>query len=219
MHTQVNTSTKRAHKENTMSTVDDQINELKELTQTYTNVDLAKALGTTRNTIQTWKSRGKVPERVMQEMRLSSQKKTHTQQDGMVSLTYYDIEASAGHGSLVEVETATELSFTERYLRDELHVNPTEVFTMRAKGDSMYPALKDGSIMMVHRITDFSGDGVYVFRVNGQVMVKRLQFQPTKIIFKSDNSQFYEPWELTHEEIESTDFEILGRVIWAGGKI
>jgi len=50
-------------------------------------------------------------------------------------------------------------------------------------------------------------------------MVKRLQFQPTKIIFKSDNAQFYEPWELTHKEIESTDFEILGQAVWGGGKL
>ncbi len=202
-----------------MNTVEEQINELKELTQTYTNVDLAKALGTTRNTIQTWKSRGKVPEKVMQETRLSSQNNTDKTQEGMINLTYYDVEASAGHGSLVEVEAVTELSFAERYLRDELHVNPSEVFTMRARGDSMYPTLKDGSLMIVKRIDEFLGDGIYVFRVNGQLMVKRLQIQPTKIIFKSDNEHFYDPWELTYKEIESTDFEILGRTIWGGGKL
>jgi len=202
-----------------MDTVDEQIQELKNLTNTSTNVDLARAIGASRNTIQTWKSRGKVPDKVMLKVRHASQNETPIIPEGMINLTYYDVEASAGHGSLVEIETSRDMSFAERYLRDELHVNPSEVFLMRAKGDSMYPTLKDGSMIMVKRVHDFSGDGVYVFRVNGQVMVKRLQFQPTKIIFKSDNSQFYEPWELTHKEIESTDFEILGQAVWGGGKL
>jgi len=201
-----------------MSTVDEQINELKLLTKTAKNVDLAKALGIAPRSIQNWRTRGKIPDDIFLKARHASQNPL-PEQSGMVSLTYYDVEASAGNGSLVEIETSTDMSFAERYLRDELHVNPSEVFLMRAKGDSMYPTLKDGSLMMVKRVSDFSGDGVYVFRVNGQVMVKRLQFQPTKIIFKSDNSQFYEPWELTHTEIESTDFEILGQAVWGGGKL
>ncbi len=202
-----------------MSTIDQRIDELKELTETTTNIDLAKALGISASTIQTWRMRNKIPDKIFIKARHISQNGSLPTPKGMVDLTYYDVEASAGHGSLVEIETSKDMSFAERYLREELHVNPNEVFLMRAKGDSMYPTLKDGSLMMVKRVDDFSGDGVYVFRVNGQVMVKRLQFQPTKIIFKSDNAQFYEPWELTHKEIESTDFEILGQAVWGGGKL
>lgn len=44
--------------------IDSQIKELKEITGTDTNVELAMALGTTKNTIQTWRRRGKVPEKV-----------------------------------------------------------------------------------------------------------------------------------------------------------
>jgi phage repressor protein C with HTH and peptisase S24 domain len=201
-----------------METVDDQINQLKEITGTSKNTELAKVLGISAKSISNWKWRGKVPDDVFVKARVESQK-CQSKSAGMVSLTYYDVEASAGHGSLIEVEISQDMSFAERYLRDELYVNPGEVFLMRAKGDSMYPTLKDGSLIMVKRVDDFSGDGIYVFRVNGQVMVKRLQFQPTKIIFKSDNAQFYEAWELTHKEIESTDFEILGQAVWGGGKL
>jgi len=202
-----------------MSTIDTKIDELKALTETSTNIDLAKTLGISASTIQTWRMRDKIPDKIFIKARHLSQNGILPTPKGMVNLTYYDVEASAGHGTLVEVEIATEISFSERYLRDEMHVNPNEVFTMKAKGDSMYPTLKDGSIMIVKKLEEFSGDGVYVFRVNGQVMVKRLQFQPTKIIFKSDNGQFYEPWELTHQEIEAIDFEILGQAVWGGGKL
>jgi len=201
-----------------METFEEKILHLKELTKTSTNPELASALGVSPKTIYTWKERGKIPEKIFLKARHVSQNSTN-KPIGMVELTYYDAEASAGHGSLVEVETPKEMSFSERYLRDELCVNPSEVFLMKARGDSMYPTLKDGSLMMVRRISDFSGDGIYVFRVNGQVMVKRLQFQPTKITFVSDNTHFYEPWELTYKEIESIDFEILGRTVWGGGKL
>ncbi|MDP2573244.1 S24 family peptidase [Vibrio penaeicida] len=201
-----------------MSVIDEKINELKLLTKTAKNTDLAKALGINPNSIQNWRTRGNIPDDVFIKARLVSQNLS-SESSEMIRLTYYDVEASAGNGALVEIEIAKDMSFAERYLRDELHVNPSEVFLMRAKGDSMYPTLKDGSMMMVKRVQDFSGDGIYVFRVNGQVMVKRLQFQPTRIIFKSDNEQFYEPWELTHKEIESIDFEILGQAVWGGGKL
>ncbi|PKF77309.1 transcriptional regulator [Vibrio sp. vnigr-6D03] len=201
-----------------MSVIDEKINELKLLTKTAKNTDLAKALGINPNSIQNWRTRGNIPDDVFIKARLVSQNLS-SESSEMIRLTYYDVEASAGNGALVEIEIAKDMSFAERYLRDELHVNPSEVFLMRAKGDSMYPTLKDGSMMMVKRVQDFSGDGIYVFRVNGQVMVKRLQFQPTRIIFKSDNEQFYEPWKLTHKEIESIDFEILGQAVWGGGKL
>lgn len=201
-----------------MSTIDEQIDELKRLTNTSKNVDLARVLDIAPRSIQNWRARGNVPNDIFLKARHASQN-NGLESTGMVSLRFYDVVASAGHGELVEMETSRDMSFSEKYLRNELHINPSEVFLMSSKGDSMYPTLKDGSLIIVKRVSDFCGDGVYVFRVNGQVMIKRLQFQPTKIIFKSDNAQFYEPWELTHKEIESIDFQILGQAIWGGGKL
>ncbi|OCH26597.1 transcriptional regulator [Aliivibrio fischeri] len=202
-----------------MKLTDKQLQELKDLTQTATNVDLAKALGISANTIQTWRLRDKIPEKIFLKARRISQNEELPTPQGMVSLTYYDVEASAGHGSLVEVEVATEINFAEVFLRDELGVNPKEVFAMKVKGESMYPTLKDGARVIIKRVDDFAGDGIYVFRVNGQIMIKRLQFQPTKITFVSDNNHFYQPWELTHTEIKNIDFEILGQAVWGGGKL
>ncbi|GEK14308.1 transcriptional regulator [Aliivibrio fischeri] len=202
-----------------MNNVDEQLIELKKLTNTSKNVDLAKVLGTTASTIQTWRKRGKIPDDIFIKARHISQNGELPTPKGMVSLTYYDVEASAGHGSLVEVEVATEINFAEVFLRDELGVNPKEVFAMKVKGESMYPTLKDGARVIIKRVDDFAGDGIYVFRVNGQIMIKRLQFQPTKITFVSDNNHFYQPWELTHTEIKNIDFEILGQAVWGGGKL
>lgn len=202
-----------------MKKIEQDLAELKDLTQASTNTELAKALGISTKTIYTWKERDRIPEKIFLRARHLSKVSQKKEPDGMISLTYYDVEASAGHGSLVEIETATEINFAEVFLRDELGVNPKEVFAMKVKGESMYPTLKDGARVIIKRVDDFSGDGIYVFRVNGQIMIKRLQFQPTKITFVSDNNHFYQPWELTHTEIKNIDFEILGQAVWGGGKL
>ncbi|ODS10080.1 LexA family transcriptional regulator [Vibrio scophthalmi] len=201
--------------------VEGKIRELKRLTKTSKNTELAKVLGISSKTISNWKNRGHIPEYILLEAQkiIENGNSSPIEKSNLIALTYYDIQASAGHGALVEIEMPTQISFSESYLSKELRVQPDDVFMMRVGGDSMYPTLQDGALIVVKRINEFYGDGVYVFRINGQIMVKRLQFQPTKIIFKSDNTHLYEPWEVLHKELEDIDFQILGKVIWGGGKI
>jgi phage repressor protein C with HTH and peptisase S24 domain len=49
------------------------------------------------------------------------------------------------------------------------------IFLMPARGDSMLPTLKNQSIIIVNRTDQLIEDGVYVFRYDGQLRVKRLQ--------------------------------------------
>mgnify|MGYP001177092477 CR=1 FL=1 len=86
---------------------------------------------------------------------------------------------------------------------------------MPVRGDSITPTLKNQALIMVNRIEDFAGDGIYVFRFDGQLMVKRLQFTKSGLSVVSDNTT-YEPWELTRNEMTTVDFEIIGEVVWAG---
>ncbi|WP_418113816.1 S24 family peptidase [Vibrio scophthalmi] len=199
--------------------ISEEIKNLKAVTGTSTNVELASVLGISSKAISNWKSRGAIPDHILLKAQQLSTQEPQKQNLDIVELDFYDINASAGYGTLVEIETPTDISFSKSYLSKELHTHPDEVFMMRVGGDSMYPTLQDGALIVVKRINEFYGDGVYVFRINGQIMVKRLQFQPTKIIFKSDNFHLYEPWEVTHKELEDIDFQILGKVIWGGGKI
>lgn len=94
---------------------------------------------------------------------------------GYLELKFYDIEASAGHGTLVQKEEESNaMVFNEKFIRQELGYNPNNIFLMPVRGDSMSPTLKNQSIVMVNRVDDFSTDGVYVFRYDGRLMVKRL---------------------------------------------
>lgn len=90
---------------------------------------------------------------------------------------------------------------------------------MLINDDSMYPTLKDGSMIMVNRNFNNLSDGVYVMRHDNTLLVKRLQMLPGGIIkVKSDNTQ-YNPWEIHKSQLDGTDLELIGRVVWTGQRM
>nr|WP_217905062.1 S24 family peptidase [Vibrio vulnificus] len=192
--------------------------ELKRLTNTSKNVDLAKALGKSPKTVSNWKHRDHIPEDIFIKARELSQNGSVAPR-GYLELKFYDVEVSAGHGTLVEKEEESgAMVFSERFIRQELGFNPNNIFLMPVRGDSMAPTLKNQSIVMVNRVDGFSTDGIYVFRYDNRLMVKRLQFLPNGIKVVSDNSS-YEAWELGKKYMEGADFEIIGEVVWSGQRM
>ncbi|KPL97761.1 MULTISPECIES: S24 family peptidase [Vibrio] len=201
-----------------MGTFEEQLKELKELTNTSKNVDLARVLGKSPKTISNWKHRDHIPEDIFLKAKEIA-KTGSIAPKGYLELKFFDIEVSAGQGTLVEKEEeSSAMVFSERFIRQELGFNPNNIFLMPVRGDSMIPTLKNQSIVMVNRVDGFSTDGIYVFRYDNRLMVKRLQFLPNGIKVVSDNSA-YEAWELGKEEIKSADFEIIGEVVWTGQRM
>lgn len=201
-----------------MGSFEEKIRELKRLTNTAKNVDLARVLGKSPKTISNWKHKNHIPEDIFLKAEQISQNGSISPR-GFIELKFYDFEASAGHGTLVESEeTPTGIVFSEKFLRQDLGYNPENVFMMPIRGDSMSPTLQSQSIVMVKRADKFSTDGIYVFRFDGNLMVKRLQFLPDGIRVVSDNTA-YEPWEMTKEELEHKDFQIIGEVVWSGQRM
>ena len=137
-----------------------------------------------------------------------------------VELDFYDVGVSDGHSSLVLQEDECDcLIFSSKFFDDEIGVNIENVFLMPVKGDSMAPTLRGNAIVMVNRVEAFYADGIYVFKFGSQIMIKRLQFTKTGLNVVSDNTTTYEPWKITHEEISSGNFELIGEVVWSGQKV
>lgn len=203
-----------------MKTIDEQITELKQLTKTAKITDLSKALGVSPSTVRTWRSREKIPENIfLKAEEMAQERDGFGTPKGYMTLDFYDVEVSAGHGALVEREDkSTEIVFSEEFISKSIGVNPNEVFLMPVRGDSMAPTLKNQALVMVHKVDEFSGDGVYVFRFDGQLMVKRLQFMPKVIKVVSDNHT-YENWELLKDDLKNEDFQIIGEVVWSGQRM
>ncbi|CAH6891654.1 putative transcriptional regulator [Vibrio chagasii] len=201
-----------------MSEFELSLRKLKEVTNTSTNAELAKVLEISPKTIYTWRERQNIPEKIFLKARQLSQKAVSLP-TGYLELKFFDIEVSAGQGTLVEKEEeSSAMVFSEKFIRQELGFNPNNIFLMPVRGDSMLPTLKNQSVVMVNRVDGFSTDGIYVFRYDNRLMVKRLQFLPNGIKVVSDNSA-YEAWELRKEEIKGADFEIIGEVVWSGQRM
>ncbi|MDQ2192765.1 MULTISPECIES: LexA family transcriptional regulator [Vibrio] len=203
-----------------MGTFEERLRELKRLTNTAKNVDLARVLGISPKTVSNWKYRDHIPEDIFLKARdLSQNGGVAVPPRGYVTLDIYEQAVSAGHGALVvSEEKSSDIVFSEAFIHNDIGVNPINVFLMPVKGDSMYPTLKNGALVMVNRVEQFTGDGVYVFRFDGQLMVKRLQFSKHGLTVVSDNST-YKEWELSKTEISGNDFEIIGEVVWSGQRM
>ncbi|WP_348518093.1 S24 family peptidase [Campylobacter sp. CCS1377] len=80
-------------------------------------------------------------------------------------------------------------------------------------GDSMQPKYNSGDFVIVDMVDGRSFikiDGIYVFRLDKAVYIKRLTFMPNKIMARSINPD-YESFEISENEIESGLFEVLGK--------
>lgn len=129
----------------------------------------------------------------------------------------YNVEASAGYGSLVESEMVVDrLSFPPGYLRQITSSHPKNLAIIGVKGKSMEPTLSGDDIVMVDLSkTDLSYDGLFVVRDGGDsLLVKRISRGSRRgtVVLVSDNPQ-YPNQERAFEEIE-----VVGKVIWKGVK-
>ncbi|MEZ9417832.1 helix-turn-helix domain-containing protein, partial [Vibrio sp. 10N.286.49.E1] len=108
-------------------------------TNTSTNAELAKVLEISPKTIYTWRERQNIPEKIFLKARQLSQKAVSLP-TGYLELKFFDIEVSAGQGTLVEKEEeSSAMVFSEKFIRQELGFNPNNIFLMPVRGDSMIP--------------------------------------------------------------------------------
>ncbi|MEC3909973.1 S24 family peptidase [Sphingobium sp. CR2-8] len=136
----------------------------------------------------------------------------------VVAVPRLALGASAGQGSLDDDERAAGvMAFDARWLR-HLGVRPQRVSIIRVDGELMAPTLNDGDDIMVDHDDDAGRlrDGVYVLRLDGVLMVKRIAMGPRRGWFSvvSDNPH-YPDWT----DIDPALVDIVGRVVWSGRRL
>jgi len=107
--------------------------------------------------------------------------------------------------------------FYEAWLPQNYRVNSDDLFALPFAGESMVPTLTPRDLLLVDggEAAKKPRDGIYVVRLDGQLLVKRLQrFPGRKIKISSDNTA-YETYMI--EVDRGMDFVILGRVLLALG--
>ncbi|TCU01664.1 LexA family transcriptional regulator [Vibrio crassostreae] len=210
-----------------MNDVDKQIEELKKLTKTSKNTELAAALGIARNTVQMWRIRGKIPERIFLKAQHIAEDSTNPPIRSNVSkivpmsefkawseLPVYDVHAAAGAGTLVQGEFQLDTLMVPTSLLSEFDLCEKSASIIYVDGDSMEPTLSDKDRLLVdtRELQHPVPNGVYVIRIDDAVYVKRLKWNIAKGVYLivSDN-QDYEAFEINHKT--GRNFKIIGKAI------
>ena len=129
------------------------------------------------------------------------------------------VRASAGPGALVDAESSRPyFGFDPAWLRLLTGSPASKLSVIRVEGDSMAPTLSAGDDRLVDLAdaADRLRDGLYVLRVDGALLVKRLAIHPVgrRVTVQSDNPAYSDLPDCSLDEIEC-----IGRVIWAGRRI
>ncbi len=141
---------------------------------------------------------------------------------GYVAIPLFNsIRAAAGHGAVVGHEAADDaLMFKEQWIRFELGANPQDLKLIRVSGDSMEPTLRAGDVILVdHRTQRPDREGIYILRMDGMLLVKRVQAMPGGVVSITSDNPAFAPWTLKLAELETADVAILGRVVWSGRRL
>ena len=136
----------------------------------------------------------------------------------LVTVPQLDVRASAGAGALTgEESTPSHLAFDPKWLR-RIAGDPKQLSMIRVEGDSMLPTLSDGDEILVDRGdgAERLRDGIYVLRMEGALIVKRLALNPAarRISVRSDNPA-YPSWD----DCNPADVDVIGRVVWVGRRV
>lgn len=136
-----------------------------------------------------------------------------------VYIPLYNVVASGGDGSFTDGEEVVDaLAFKREWIRAELRANPKDLVLVNMTGESMEPTLgKDDVLLVNRRVGSTRSDGIYLVRVGEALLVKRIQFLPGGEVRVISDNQAYAPFSV-NPETESTNFKIVGRVVWAGRK-
>jgi transcriptional regulator with XRE-family HTH domain len=111
-----------------------------------------------------------------------------------ITIPYFDVEASAGHGLPVDEPAAArgKLLLPSKVL-GHLAARADAFFALPAKGDSMEPTIRSGTTLVARKMSDgeLPGEGIHVLARSGQVFVKRLQMRAGGVVeIISDNTKY-----------------------------
>jgi len=144
-------------------------------------------------------------------------------QKSFVSVPLYDARAAtgAGGGAVIDQEhIADVLQFSEVWIKRELRATPSDLYLIYVDGESMEPTLRSGDVILLdRRATKPDREGIYILRMDGMLLVKRLQGLPGSMIKVASDNPAYESFTVRLAEMQDQDFAILGRVVWSGRRM
>jgi phage repressor protein C with HTH and peptisase S24 domain len=199
--------------------------------------DLARRIGVSDNAIYKWLSGRGQPsvtnlialarvskvsiewlatgQETLQPPRNRRQRQSSSEHENFDYVTPYDaMRLDAGGVTFRSDQVVDYLAFKKEWLHARLDKDPRNLLLIEIRGDSMTPTLKDSDLLLVDLgEPHFGHDGIYVLRRENELEVRRLQRRGDgSLNVICDNSSY-------PSAVESDGIQIIGRVIWAGGRL
>lgn len=138
----------------------------------------------------------------------------------VVWIDSFDVFASAGNGAHNEWDhLEARAPFAKDWLRAH-DLDGKKLAALKVHGDSMHPTLEHGDTVLVELLPDDAAeqltDGVYVLRLNGSLLVKRLQSDLMGGLYIKSDNPAYDKIHLT-QHTKPDDIRIIAR--WTEKKI
>lgn len=143
---------------------------------------------------------------------------TDLDQPGMISIPRYDeVRPSAGPGAVALSEIPTTRVAFERHWLIDIGVSSKDAVILPAQGDSMSPTIPNGAPMLVDTSkTEVRNGFIYVFNIDGDLVVKRIERLPDGTFDLISDNQKYPTRNLSRETV--TSMTVIGRVYAAVSK-
>jgi len=143
---------------------------------------------------------------------------TNASMQDFALIHFYDVEASAGHGSRVDQEhIISQMAFRKDWLKQR-NLQPDQCALIKAKGDSMEPTIHDGDLLLVDTSIDsIKDDAIYIVQADHHLIVKRLQQSLDGSLTIISDNQRYEKQTIGPQQAKTV--KIAGRVKWYGHEI
>ena len=140
------------------------------------------------------------------------------QADGFIYVPLFDIKVSAGNGSFNDVKSVIAMRpFDANFIRHELNIYHNDIAMSVMGGVSMEPWLRAKDTVLTDlQDTQALTEGIHIVRLDGALLVKKLQRLPGRMLRVSSYNSAYEPFDIHGNEDAGRDFAVIGRVRWAG---
>lgn len=145
-------------------------------------------------------------------------------------IALHDAFLSAGAGTMnAGANIVDHLAFRRDWLK-RLGVSPTQACLARVSGDSMFPTLSPGDMVLIDTTRnaplirqrddkDKRRSPIYAFLESGEARIKRIERPDQNLMVLLSDNPDYPPQMRTSAQIADLKLSIIGKVVWAGHTI